>query len=54
MSPTDDFHKNAARCLALANATTDPKQKTEWMRLSEEWTRMAAAAHIRPDAFDAK
>jgi hypothetical protein len=54
MNPTDEFRGNSAKCRSLANAASDPAQKAEWLKLSEEWLRIAAAAHIRPDTFDAK
>jgi hypothetical protein len=54
MNTTDDFHKNAAECRDLAEKTADPTQRAQWLRLADEWQRMAQAAHSRPDAFDAK
>jgi hypothetical protein len=54
MNPANDFRKNAAQCRELASTTPDHKQKTEWLKLAEEWERMATAAHARPDWFDAK
>jgi hypothetical protein len=54
MNTSEDFRKNAAECLDLAKKTTDPEQSAQWLKLADEWLRVAQAAHIRPDAFDAK
>jgi hypothetical protein len=54
MNTADEFRKNAAECRALADGTSNPQEKAQWLKLADEWLRMAQSAHSRPDAFDAK
>ena len=54
MNIADEFRKNDAECRAIAAKTRDPQEKAQWLKLADEWLRMAQAAHSRPDAFDAK
>jgi hypothetical protein len=54
MNQAEQFRKNATGCRDLANKTKDPQQKAQWLKLSEQWDLMAAAAHARPDAFHGK
>jgi hypothetical protein len=54
MTPSEEFRKNADECRQLASQTSDPKERAQWLKLSEHWERAAKAAHTRPDAFDAK
>ena len=50
----DEYRKNAAECRDIAHKTSDPQTKAQWIKLAEEWTRLAGAAHVRPQVFDAK
>jgi hypothetical protein len=54
MNSAEQFRKNAVECRDHSNKTRDPKEKAQWLKLSEHWEVMAAAAHARPDGFDAK
>jgi hypothetical protein len=54
MNLPEDFRKNAADCRDLAKEATDPTQKAQWLKLADEWLRVAEASYSRPDAFDAK
>jgi hypothetical protein len=54
MTPSEEYRRNADECHSLARQTKNPQEKAQWLKLADQWTRMADAAHVRPDAFDAK
>jgi hypothetical protein len=54
MASSDDFRKNAGECRLFASKALSPEEKAQWLKLADEWTRMADAARALPDGFDAK
>jgi hypothetical protein len=54
MNQAEQFRRNAAECRDLSKKTKDPEQQAQWLKLSENWEQIAAAAHARPDGFDVK
>jgi hypothetical protein len=54
VTSSKDFRRNAEECRSLASKTTHPEEKAQWLKLAEEWTRMADATASRPEIFDVK
>ena len=46
----DSFRQNAEQCRRLAQDSRDPVQRETWLKLAEEWTKMAAEADIASQA----
>jgi uncharacterized alpha-E superfamily protein len=42
----DSFRQNAEQCRRLAQDSRDPVQKETWLKLAEEWTKMADEADV--------
>ena len=44
MSSRDEFLKNAAQCVHMAEKTNDPIDRAAWQRLADSWQRLADEA----------
>jgi len=44
MSDADDFRKQAEECRQLAAAAIKPADKAFWLRVAEDWLRLAQEA----------
>ena len=44
MSDADDFRKQAVECRQLAATTTIPADKAFWLRVAEDWLKLAQEA----------
>ena len=51
MSPADDYRKNADECRELAAKASNPNDKAQWLKLVQEWLRMAQEAERRRGLF---
>jgi hypothetical protein len=44
MSDADEFRKQAEECRQLAATAIKPKDKAFWLRLAEDWLKLAQEA----------
>jgi uncharacterized alpha-E superfamily protein len=42
----NSFRQNAEQCRRLAHDSRDPVQRETWLKLAEEWTKMADEADV--------
>jgi hypothetical protein len=50
-SEAEQFRKQAQECRLLAEKAISPLDKQEWLRLADEWTRLAREAEARNSRF---
>jgi len=54
MGTTQDHRKCAEKCVAMARAAADQKDKALWLTLAQSWVRLAEhVAHARGSQLDA-
>jgi hypothetical protein len=51
MSKAEEYRHHATMCRQQFEAAKNPEEKALWLKIAEEWERMAKATESNPDAF---
>jgi hypothetical protein len=51
MTRAHEYRMFSEECIQQASKSGNPEDKANWLKLAEEWTRLAREAERRPEAF---